>query len=52
MELGDVVIYMFLGNNKFKSQNESQLKAQNITRLILERYQRHLFLTRKPDGSH
>ncbi len=26
------------------------LKAQDITRPILERYQRHLFLTRKPDG--
>lgn len=27
------------------------IKAQEITRPILERYQRHLFLTRKPDGS-
>ena len=27
------------------------IKAQDITRPILERYQRHLFLTRKPDGS-
>ena len=27
------------------------LKAQEITRPILERYQRHLFLTRKSDGS-
>lgn len=26
------------------------IKAQEITRPILERYQRHLFLTRKPDG--
>ena len=29
----------------------SLIKAQEITRPILERYQRHLFLTRKPDGS-
>ncbi len=27
------------------------IKAQEITRPILERYQRHLFLTRKPDGT-